>query len=117
MDSKVSEFLKAGKADNTSRSHRSAETSYFAFLLAQASSQDTNPIHLSPEQLKDLRAWDPSQPIHLCPKTLAVDTFFARFLIETFHSIKLQKFNKPTLRQRQGWISWSISTLGISAKP
>ena len=117
MDSKVSEFLKSGKTDATSRSHRYAAKSYSQFLLAQIKARDSDRMQFSPVQLKDLRGWNPSEPIHLCPKSLAVDAFFARFLIDTFHSIRQNKFSKPTLRARQGWITWSISTLGMSAKP
>ena len=117
MDSKVSEFLKSGNTDATSRSHRYATKSYSEFLLAQITSRDSDRMQFFTVQLKDLRAWNPSEPIHLCPKNLAVDAVFARFLIETFHSIWENKFSKPTLRARQGWITWSISTLGMSAKP
>ena len=47
MDSKVSEFLKSGKTDATSRSHRYAAKSYSEFLLAQIKARDSDRMQYS----------------------------------------------------------------------
>ena len=56
-------------------------------------------------------------PPHLCPKPLALDDFFAHFLIHTLKQIQDKKFGKPTLRARKGWITWTIATNGLDKQP
>ena len=102
MDQTVSKFLQSGPLHSTSRSHRCAATGYSKFLLLESKSKCIHRIQFTRKQLKDLRAWDPSKPVHMCPKSLAVDSFFARFLIDTLKKIQDELFGKPTLRQRQG---------------
>ena len=102
MDQTVANFLQSGPVHSTSRSHRCAATGYSLFLLQESKSRSANRIQFTRKQLKDLREWDPSKPVHMCPKSLAVDSFFARFLIDTLKKIQDELFAKPTLRQRQG---------------
>ena len=94
--------MNEGNVHPTRASHRTAASCFSTFLKARRDDTQSNIIKFTRGQLKELRAWDPLQPPHVCPKLLAHDTFFAHFLIETLKAIQDNKFGKPTLRARQG---------------
>ena len=81
MDNTISEFLKAGAMHPTRKSHRTAAVGYSNFLEEKRQYRQKDRLKMTRRQLKALREWLPLEPNHLCPKALAVDNYFAKFLI------------------------------------
>ena len=106
MNDTISAFLKEGVVHSTNKSHRTAASAYYTFLLNRITSRD--PIQLSDAQYQDHLQWKPNVQPHLPPKSLTDDTCFALFLVHTLKQIEKKLFAKPTLRARQGWITWAI---------
>ena len=106
MNDTISAFLQEGVVHSTTKSHRTAASSYHTFLLDRLVSRQ--PIQLSDAQYEAFRQWKPQEQPHLPPKSLTVDSFFALFLVFTLKQIEKKIFGKPTLRARQGWITWAI---------
>ena len=102
MDSTISAFLKEGPMHPTRKSHRTAAVNYSNFLEEKRQSNQNDRLKLTRRQLKALREWLPLEPNHVCPEQLAVDNYFAKYLIWTLRQIEAKKFGKPTLRARQG---------------
>ena len=105
MDKTISNFLQQGSIHSTTKSHRTAAKTFGTFLLNKGLAKGKDSLELSQAQWKDLNDWKPTQPPHLPPTSLAIDIFFARFLIKTMKQIQKDPFGKPTLRARQGWIT------------
>ena len=117
MNSSIVNFLNEGSSDPTAASHRTAAKAYYEFLLRHKASRAKDRLRFSRAQAKALKNWDPLKPPHLAPKLLAHDNFFAHYLIHTLKQIQDNHFGKPTLRARQGWLTWTIGVLGMNNEP